>query len=475
MSARGLRLLAATFALGACAVGPSFKRPAPPRVDHYLPGAPAADTDAQRFIEGRPVPANWWTEFRSPDLDALVAEALSANPTVAAAQAALRQARESYAAQRGIYFPTVAANVAATRNRDAVNVLSPTLTSGEALYNLYTAGVGVSYTLDVTGGNRRAVEAFAAMADSSRYQLDATYLTVAGNVVVAAIQQAGLAAQLAATEHSIALARECLDILRHELELGAVAELDVKVQDAALAQLQGTLPPLRRQLEATRHLLAVLTGRLPADAPANLLQLSALSLPAEIPLGLPAELVNRRPDVGAAEAQLHAATAADGVAIANLLPQIAITGNIGSSATAIAEILKAGTGFWSIGASLSQTLFAGGALTHRKRAADAALDQAGAEYRVAVLGAFQNVADTLRSLDTDGAALEAAERAQRAAAESLAIVRRQLDLGAVTYLALISAEQTYQQATLAEIAARTSRFADTAALYQALAGPIGAP
>lgn len=462
------------LAIGACAVGPDFKRPEPPRTDRYVPGAPPAGSDAQRFIDGQPVPANWWSEFGSPELDALVVEALRANPTIAAAQAALRQARENYLAQRGTYFPTVAVGGEASRNRNAVQVLSPTLTSGAALFNLYTADITVAYTLDLFGANRRAVESFAALADAGRFELDATYLTVAGNVVVAAIQQAGLAAEIEATERTVELGRDSLGILKRQLELGAIDRLDVAAQEAALAQLEGSLPPLRRQLEATRHLLAVLTGRLPADAPAGSFSLASLSLPAQIPLGVPAELVNRRPDVRAAEAELHAATAADGVALANLLPQIAIGGTIGSSATAVADVLKAGTGFWSIGADLTQTLFAGGALVHRKRAADAALDQAGAQYRATVLGAFQNVADALRTLETDGAALEAASRARRAADESLAIVRRQLELGAVSYLGLIAAQQTDEQATLAELAARTSRLADTAALYQALAGPVTA-
>ncbi|HXQ30812.1 MAG TPA: efflux transporter outer membrane subunit [Steroidobacteraceae bacterium] len=467
-------VLASVLAVSACAVGPDFKRPEPPHVDRYVPGTPPASSDAQRFIDSRPVPANWWSAFGSPELDALVAEALRANPTVAAAQAALRQARENYLAQRGAYFPTVAVSGDASRNRNAVQVLSPTLTSGEALFNLYTADVSVAYTLDLFGANRRAVESLEALADAGRFQLDATYLTVAGNVVVAAIQQAGLAAEVEATERTIGFGRESLGILKRQLELGAIDRLDVAAQEAALAQLEGSLPPLRRQLEATRHLLAVLTGRLPADAPADSFSLASLSLPAEIPLGVPTELVNRRPDVRAAEAGLHAATAADGVAIANLLPQIAIAGSIGSSATAVADVLKAGTGFWSIGADLTQTLFAGGALVHRKRAADAALDEAGAQYRATVLGAFQNVADALRALETDGAALEAASRAQRAAEESMGIVHRQLELGGVSYLGLIAAEQTYEQATLAELAARTSRLADTAVLYQALAGPVTA-
>jgi NodT family efflux transporter outer membrane factor (OMF) lipoprotein len=466
-------VLVGLLVVGGCAAGPDFKRPEPPQVDRFVPGAPPANSDAQRFLAGQPVPATWWTAFGSPELDALVAEALRANPTVAAAQAALRQARENYAAQRGGYLPTIAVGADASRNRNAVDVLAPTLTSGAELFNLYTADLSVVYTLDLTGANRRAAESLEALADAGRYQLEATYLTVVGNVVVAAIQQAGLAAEVEATERIIGLARASLGILTRQLELGAIDRLDVAAQEAALAQLEGSVPPLRRQLEATRHLLAALTGRLPADAPATVLSLASLRLPAEIPLGVPAELVNRRPDVRAAEAQLHAASAADGVAIASLLPHIAIGGSIGSSATAVADVLKAATQFWSIGANLTQTLFAGGALVHRKRAADAALDQAGAGYRATVLGAFQNVADALRTLETDGAALEAASRARRAADEGLGIVRRQLELGAVSYLGLIVAQQTDAQATLAELAARASCLADTAALYQALAGPVG--
>ncbi|HXQ63753.1 MAG TPA: efflux transporter outer membrane subunit, partial [Steroidobacteraceae bacterium] len=307
MNALRCGALVGLLALGACAVGPDFKRPEPPHVDRYVPGAPPSGSDAQRFIDGRPVPADWWSAFGSPELDAIVAEALRANPTVAAAQAALKQARETYAAQRGAYFPTVAVSGDASRNRNAVQVLSPTLTSGEALYNLYTANISVAYTLDLFGANRRAVESLGALADAGRFQLDATYLTVAGNVVVAAIQQAGLAAQVEATERTIALGRESLGVLKRQFELGSIARLDVAAQEAALAQLEGSLPPLRRQLEATRHLLAVLTGKLPADAPTESFSLASLSLPAEIPLGVPAELVNRRPDVRAAEAELHAA------------------------------------------------------------------------------------------------------------------------------------------------------------------------
>ncbi len=468
-------------AAGLCAcVGPNFHRPAAPSVDRYtveaLPSqtasAPGPGGAAQQFLTGQEVPRDWWTRFGSPQLDTLVTEALRANPNVQAAQAALRQAMENTAAQRGSYFPAVQAGFDASRELNAVGVLAPNLASGTALYNLYTPQVTVTYVPDIFGANRRAVESLAAQAEASRFQLDATYLTLTANVVTAAIQEAGLRAQIAATMRMIALEREALAVLRHELDLGAIAEGDVFAQDAALAQLEATLPPLNRQLQQTRDLLAVLTGHLPADFKPVSFDLDQLQLPTELPLGVPSQLVERRPDVRAAEAQLHAATAQVGVAIANLLPQLTLTGDIGSSATAMNDLFKAGTGFWFVGASLSQTLFEGGTLLHRKRAADAALDQAGALYRSAVLTAFQNVADALHALNTDADALNAAGRAEAAAQKSLEVARRQLELGSVSYLALVSAEQTYQQAVISLTQARANRFADTAALFQALGGSV---
>jgi NodT family efflux transporter outer membrane factor (OMF) lipoprotein len=473
---------AACFAasvLCAC-VGPNFHRPAPPRVDRYtaepLPSetvtAPGPGGEAQKFLAEKEVPRNWWTRFGSDELDALVTEALRANPSVQAATAALRQAQENTAAQRGSYYPSVQAGFDAARQRDAVGVLAPNLASGTALYNLYTPQVTVSYVPDVFGANRRQAESLAALAEASRFELDAAYLTLTANVVTTAIQEAGLRAQIAATERVIELEREALSVLKRELELGAIAEGDVFAQEAALAQLESALPPLKRQLQTARDSLAALTGRLPADFKPVRFELDHLRLPTDLPLGVPSELVERRPDVRAAEAQLHAATAQVGVAIASLLPQVTITGDIGSSATAMGDLFKAGTGFWSLGASLSQTLFEGGTLIHRKRAADAALDQAGALYRSAVLTAFQNVADALHALDTDADALSASARAELAAQKSLDVVRHQLELGSISYLALVNAEQTYQQAVISVAQARANRYADTAALFQSLGGSV---
>lgn len=469
----------AVAAVSAC-VGPNFHRPAPLNVDRFTAEPHAASTAsaageggaAQRFLDGQDVPRNWWTLFGSDELDSLVDEALRANPDVQSAQAALRQALENTAAQRGSFFPAVDGTFDATRNRDAVGVLQPTLNSGTPLYNLFTPQVTISYVPDIFGANRRAVESLAAQAEAYRFQLDATYLTLTANVVTTAIQEAGLRAQIAGTEHVIALEREALGTLRRELELGAVAEVDVYAQDAALAQLEGTLPPLQKQLHQARDQLAVLTGHVPADMKPVHFELEKLVLPTDLPLGVPSQLVERRPDVRAAEAQLHAATAQVGVAIANLLPQFTISGNIGSTATQLSDLFKPGTGFWSIGANATQTLFQGGTLIHRKRAADAALDQAGAAYKSAVLTAFQNVADALHALDADAEALNAASRAEEAARKSLGVAHHQLELGSVSYLALVTSEQSYEQAIVTLAQARANRYADTAALFQALGGSI---
>jgi NodT family efflux transporter outer membrane factor (OMF) lipoprotein len=471
--------LAVGSALLAACVGPEFHRPAPPAVERYTAEPlhasatpPAAEGEAQRFLEQQDVPKNWWTLFGSAPLDDLVTQALHANPSVQSAQAALRQAIENTAAQRGSYFPAVQAGFDAERQRDAVGVLAPTLTSGTALFNLYTPQVTVSYVPDIFGANRRQVESLQAQAEASRFNLDATYLTLTANVVTTAIQEASLRGQIASIQHAIDLERDALAVMRRQLELGAIAEADVYAQEAALAQLEAMLPPLQKQLYQTRDALAALTGTLPADFTASGFELDQLHLPADLPLGVPSQLVERRPDVRAAEAQLHAATADVGVAIANMLPQVILTGNAGSSATLMSDLFKSGTGFWSLGANATQTLFQGGTLLHRKRAADAALDQAAATYRSTVLAAFQNVADALHALDSDADALASAGHAADAAQKSLGVARRQLELGSVSSLALLIAEQAYQQSLVTLVQARANRYSDTAALFQALGGSI---
>ncbi len=460
----GCVLVLLQLLLPGCAVGPDFHRPPAPSVTRYT--AQALTTE---ITEQEP-PADWWKAFGSSQIDDLVESALRANPTLQAARATLRQSLENVAAQRGLYFPTLQGSAEASRNRDAVQVLSPTLTSGAASYSLFTPQLTVTFIPDLLGGNRRQVEALQASAEANRDQYEAAYLTLIANVVGAAIQDAGLRAQVAATQEVIDLERTSLEVMRRELELGAIAEDDVLAQDAALAQVEATLPPLQKALDLQHHLLAALTGSLPAAATEPSIALDQLQRPAQIPVGVPSRLVERRPDVRAAEAQLHAATAEVGVSIANMLPQITLSGTIGNVSTQAADLFQGGSEFWTLGATLTQTLFSGGTLLHRERAARAGVDIAGAQYRFAVLAAFQNVADALHALHADAATLQAQERAYAAASQSLQIIRHQFELGAISYLSLLNAQQSYQQAVVGRAQALTSLFADTAALYQALGG-----
>jgi len=407
----------------ACAVGPDFQRPPAPKLQGYATAPPiatvAADTaggEAQRFEVGNEVAGHWWRAFQSAQIDGLVTTALAANADLQAAQAALRAALETAAAQRGSYFPALSASVSSNREQDAVGTLSPTLSSGASIFTLHTAQVDVAYTLDLFGTNRRQVESLLAGAEAQRFQMEATYSTLVSNVIVAAITQASVRTQLVTTQDIVAGERESLGILRAQYRLGSISSSQVSAQEAALAQMEATVPPLQQQLALQHDLLAQLSGRFPSELPDFELDLSMLSLPQQLPVSLPAKLVEQRPDVRAAEATLHAATAQVGVAIANMLPDISLSADAGTTAVRLSQLMAPGTRFWSMGASLSQTLFAGGSLLHRKRAAVATMDQAAAQYRSTVLQAFRDVADALAALQADAAALEAVARAERAAA-----------------------------------------------------------
>jgi NodT family efflux transporter outer membrane factor (OMF) lipoprotein len=472
--------LALAVGLADCAVGPNFKRPAPPAMPDYggasapaeTASAPGTGGNAQRFVNGADIPAQWWTLFQSPKLNVLVERALKANPDMAAAKAALRQAHELYLAQWTSFFPTVQGGFDAQRAKNAVGAISnPTsLPQSNPYYNLYTAQLTVSYLPDVFGATRRAVEAVKAQDEGTRFQLEATYLTLTSNVVVTAITEAGLRGQITATRRLLELQHELTEKVRRQQGVGTASDLDVLGQEAAEAQTVATLPPLEKQLGQTRDALTALLGKLPAEEPSETFELEDLTLPSDLPVSLPSKLVEQRPDVRQAEENLHFASAEAGVAIANMLPQFAISGNLGSSSLAIGDLFKTGTGFWDIGASLTQTLFDAGALLHKHRAADAALDQAGAQYRGAVILACQNVADTLRALKSDADALKADAEAARAAKATFDLAHRQLGVGTVSLVQVLNAEQAYRQAELALVQAQANRYADTAALFQALGG-----
>ena len=475
-----LSALALVASLSDCAVGPNYKRPTPPQDANYgnapsqgeTATGPGTGGNAQRFVGDLDIPAQWWTLFQSPKLNELVEQSLKGNPDIAAAKAALRQAHELYLAERTTYWPTVQGSFDAQRAKNAIGTISnPTsLPQANPYYNLYTAQLSVSYMPDVFGATRRAVEAAKAQDDQTRYQLEATYLTLTSNVVVTAITEASLRGQIAATQRLLDLQHQITEKVRKQRTVGTTSSLDVLNQEAAEAQTAATLPPLQKQLGQTRDQLTALLGKLPSQEPADTFQLEDLTLPGDLPVTLPSKLVEQRPDIRQAEENLHFASAEAGVAIADMLPQFAITGNWGSTALTAGDLFKTGTGFWDIGASLTQTLFDAGALLHKHRAADAALDQAGAQYRAAVIQACQNVADTLRALQADADALKANADAAGAAKSAFDLARKQLDVGSVSFVAVMNAEQTYQQAELTLVQARGNRYSDTAGLFQALGG-----
>ena len=466
---------AAAALIGGCTVGPDFLRPAAPSVDGYtaepLPAqtasADVAAGEAQRFIRDLDIPGQWWTLFHSTELDRLIERALAANPNLSAAQAALRQARENVYAGEGAYFPTVTANGSATREKVSGAAFGfPT----SSTLGVTTAALNISYNLDVWGGTRRQVESLKAQEDYERFQLEAAYLSLTANLVVAAVNEASLRGQIAATEDIVAIETDQLRVLQSQFELGGASKVAVLAQNATLAQAKATLPPLQKQLAQQRNQLAALIGGFPSQDRSEPFDLADLQLPRDLPVSLPSRLIEQRPDVRSAEAQLHVASANIGVALANELPQFDITGSLGNTALGFAKMFSPGTGVWSIGGSVAQTLFDGGTLLHRERAAVAAFDQSAELYRATVISAVQDVANALRALEADADAVSAQATAVQTAFDSLEISRQQFQTGAITYLSLLTAQQTYQQARVSLAQAQGNRYADTAALFQALGG-----
>lgn len=469
--------LAASMLFAGCTVGPDFEKPAPPPVDGYISGPlPAtrgspnlAGGEVQRFIPDQDIPGEWWELFHSKPLNALIERSLQANPDLKAAQAALTVARENVLAQQGAYYPSVAASFSAARQKTS-NAISPTPSSGVLYFNLYTPEVSVSYMPDVFGLNRRTVESLNAQAEQVRFALVATHITLSANVVAAAIQEASLRGQIAATRELIAINTNILQIVRNQFAKGNASRLDVAAQESQLAQVAATLPPLLKQLALQRDLLATLSGAFPSQGPSEQFELSSLQLPKELPLSLPSRLVEQRPDVLQAEENLHAASAQIGIAVANRLPNITLSADAGTMALAVGQMFAPGVGIWALSGSVTQPIFQGGTLLHKERAARAAYVQAEEQYRSTVLAAFQNVADTLNALEQDADALKSAAAAKDAAGTTLDLTRRELQSGRANYLAVLSAEQTYQQAVINLVQAQANRYADTAALFQSLGG-----
>jgi NodT family efflux transporter outer membrane factor (OMF) lipoprotein len=480
---RSLRCIAAGVALLAagCAAGPDFKPPPTPQVGGYTAAPPRTTAatanvnggQAQRFQAGADIPADWWRLFHSESLNALIAAALANNPDLEAAQAALRVAYENARAQRGVFYPAVSASMAVSHQRQSAQ-LAPTpnypTVANEFQYNLFTPELTISYVPDVFGLNRRSLESLKAQEQAARFQMIATWTTLSANVVSTAVQAAALREQVDATRRVIDLEKRSLAILQLRFQRGDASGLDVAAQQSQLAQVQAALPALVKQLRQTEDALAVLTGRFPGQPSVATVSLNDLHLPDRLPLSLPSTLVAQRPDVRQARATLHAASAQIGIAAAQRLPNIELTADAGSSALAISQVFSSGTTFWGIAASLTAPIFQGGQLLHQERAAKAAYVEAAQQYRGTVLTAFQNVADTLAALQEDAHALQAAATAARAANRTLRLSQLQLHRGYIGVFELLAAEQAYEQAQMTLAQDEANRFADTAALYQALGG-----
>jgi NodT family efflux transporter outer membrane factor (OMF) lipoprotein len=473
-----LHIALVAMTLAGCAVGPDFRRPDPPAVASYtteaLPeetvAAPGAGGALQRFVSGEEIPPQWWELFRSDALDRVIRQALKDSPTLAAAQATLRVAEENRRAQFGALLPSVAGSASAGRQKISVAPFGQPASSNPT-FTLYNASVDVSYALDLFGGTRRELEALQAQVDYQRYQREGAWLTLTASLVITAVQEGALRAQIRAIREIVAAEEQQLALVEQRFRLGGGSRPDVLAQQAQLAQTRATLPPLEKQLAQSRHRLALLAGRFPGEA--GMLpefELEGFHLPQELPMSLPSSLARQRPDIRAAEELLHAASARIGVATANLYPQLTLTAGLGSTTARSGDLFGRGTSVWNLGAGLLQPIFRGGELTAKRRAAIAAYDQAAAQYRETVLQAFQSVADVLRALEMDAQTLAAQADAEAAARASLDLARRQFRLGAVSYLTLLNAERQHQQARIGLVQARAARFSDTAALFQALGG-----
>jgi NodT family efflux transporter outer membrane factor (OMF) lipoprotein len=467
---------AIALALSACAVGPNFHGTPPATTDGYTPGSPTANTtsidvkggEAQRFQFGGDLSGQWWALFASPSLNLLIEQAMANYPDISAQQAALRQARENVRAEAGVFFPQLTGTLSGVREKESGAGIAPGFPT--FITNVYQANVNVSYTFDVFGAERRTLEGLQAQVEAQNFKLEASYLTLTSNVAATAIQLAATRELLDATHQIIALEEKQLTIIERRVELGGQTTADVLQQKTNLATVRATLPPLQQQLATIEHQLAVLTGQFPHDAPAIKLTLADLTLPKDLPVSIPSLLVAQRPDIRQQAAMLHQASAAIGVATANMFPQLTLSGSFGGESLQFSSLLLPGSNTWSIVGGISQPLFEGGTLRAKRRAAIDAYDEASAEYRLTVLGAFQNVADTLTALANDAEALKAQYEALNAAKASLDLIQRQYDIGVANYVSLLNAQQSYQQARLAYVNAVAARYTDTVTLFQAVGG-----
>ena len=474
---RWLAIIAAVPISGCVVVGPDFDGPPAPQVSGYtarsLPAQTAAAKDAigtaQRFAFGRDIPGDWWHLFGSRALESLLQRALDRNPDLAAAEAALRVAQANVAAGRGAFFPAIDAGIGAGRQQNGVGS-GAGVAPRTSTYDLFTAQVQVSYVPDVFGGTQRLVESLEAQAENQRFQLEATYLALTANIVIAAIQEASLRGQIAATRRLVDIATDLLNMLRHQKRVGTGSEVDVLAQQAEVAQIEQSLALLEGQLAQQRHLLSALTGGVPSEEPPEKFEIKMLHLPPDLPVSVPSKLVEGRPDIRAAVANMHYASALIGVAAANRLPNISLTAGYGVNALSVDQLFVPGSSAWNLAGAALMPIVHGGTLLQREVAAREGFDQAASQYQSVAVAAFKNVADCLTALQTDAVALQKAVAFETAAAGTLTLTRQRLEVGDINYLELLNAQRTYLRALTTLAVARSNRLSDTAALFQALGG-----
>jgi NodT family efflux transporter outer membrane factor (OMF) lipoprotein len=467
-------VLLSCWLAASCAVGPNFKRPEAPPVTQYTSGQEptqtmAADGKAQTFEPGNQVVQEWWQLFQSPQLDFVIKEAVAQNHSLQAALARLRQSQETLKAGYGVFFPQLTGSFTAQREKFSPVQFGTTFARGST-FNLYTATASVSYLLDVWGGQRRTVENLAAQRDYQKFTALATNLTLLGNVANTAIAAAGYRAQIEATEQLIRLQQEQVRLTESQSTAGITPYADVVSLKTQLAATEASLAPLRQNLSKSQHLLAALVGRTPGEWASPHFKLAEFTLPRKLPVTLPSELVRQRPDILAAEAQVHAATANIGVATAALFPSFTLSADIGKNVSDLTQIFNSAGSFWSFGAGVTQPFLKGGTLWFQRKAAIEANQASLEDYKQVVVNAFQQVADTLRALEHDAELLKAQSQALSSAKEALDLVQANYAGGMVNYLQVIIANNQYQQAKLGYIQAQALRLQDTAALFVALGG-----
>ncbi|GGP17528.1 efflux transporter outer membrane subunit [Silvimonas iriomotensis] len=473
-----LCLITLASTLGACAVGPDFKTPAAPATNQWSttpPAAsmPAADGARQQLVNADAAPERWWTLFGSARINDWVDQALAHNQSLRQAEASLRQAQEQLNAETGATeYPQVDLKVGAQRQKIDLAAFGITNVPSPPPFNLYNVSLNVAYTFDLFGANRRQLEALSATVDYQAFELQAARLAVAGNVVTAAIRLAAVHTQIDTTRQLLATQQQQLQIMQQRLGAGGVARLDVHNQAALIAQTQAALPPLQKQAGQLAHQLAVYLGVPPSQLADTDIDLKEITLPANLPLTVPSAMARQRPDIRAAEALLHQASAQVGVATANLYPQLTLSGSAGSERTG-AHDLTNGLNVWNIGLGLMQPLFHGGELQARKRGAEAAWQGATAAYQQTVLTGLQQVADALTAIDTDSGTLAARNQVRAENDAILQTTRSRYSAGGVSMLQLLDSQRQQQQSALDEITARADRLADSAALMQALGGGTG--